>query len=102
MECPICQADNKEDAKFCRKCGSKFVVTCANCGAGNLPGDNFCDQCGETLTTPSQHLPTEPSIDEKIAKIQKYLPEGLTEKILAQRDRIEGERKQVTVMFCDL
>jgi len=102
LECPICQADNKEDAKFCRKCGSKFVVTCANCGAGNLPGDNFCDQCGETLTTPSQHLPTEPSIDEKIAKIQKYLPEGLTEKILAQRDRIEGERKQVTVMFCDL
>jgi class 3 adenylate cyclase/tetratricopeptide (TPR) repeat protein len=44
----------------------------------------------------------EPTFEEKIAKIQKYLPEGLTEKILSQRDRIEGERKQVTVMFCDM
>jgi class 3 adenylate cyclase/tetratricopeptide (TPR) repeat protein len=42
------------------------------------------------------------SFDQKIEKIQKYLPEGITEKILSQRDRIEGERKHVTVMFCDL
>ena len=42
------------------------------------------------------------SFDEKIAKIKKYLPKGLTEKILSQKDRIEGERKQVTVMFCDM
>jgi class 3 adenylate cyclase len=35
-------------------------------------------------------------------KIQRYLPKGLTEKILAQKDKIEGERKQVTVMFCDM
>ncbi|KPK24898.1 MAG: hypothetical protein AMK69_15510 [Nitrospira bacterium SG8_3] len=42
------------------------------------------------------------SFDEKIAKIQRYLPKGLTEKILSQRDRIEGEHKQVTVMFCDM
>ena len=38
----------------------------------------------------------------KIKKIQKYLPEGITEKILSQRDRIEGERKHVTVLFSDL
>jgi class 3 adenylate cyclase/tetratricopeptide (TPR) repeat protein len=42
------------------------------------------------------------SFDQKIEKIQKYLPEGITEKILSQRDRIEGERKHVTVMFCDM
>jgi class 3 adenylate cyclase len=42
------------------------------------------------------------SLDEKLAKIQRYLPDGLTEKILAQRNRIEGERKQITVMFCDM
>jgi class 3 adenylate cyclase len=40
--------------------------------------------------------------DDKVAKIQRYLPQGLADKILSQRDRIEGERKQVTVMFCDL
>ncbi len=42
------------------------------------------------------------SIDEKLTKIQRYLPKGLTEKILSRKDRIEGERKQVTVMFCDM
>jgi predicted ATPase/class 3 adenylate cyclase len=42
------------------------------------------------------------SFDQKIEKIQKYLPEGIAEKILSQRDRIEGERKHVTVMFCDM
>ena len=50
----------------------------------------------------SERSPKELSFDEKIDKIQRYLPKGLTEKILAQRDRIEGERKQVTVMFCDM
>jgi predicted ATPase/class 3 adenylate cyclase len=49
-----------------------------------------------------EQAPQELSFDEKITKIQKYLPKGVTEKILAQKDRIEGERKQVTVMFCDL
>jgi predicted ATPase len=42
------------------------------------------------------------SFDEKISKIRKYLPEGLTQKILTQKNRIEGEKRQVTVMFCDL
>ncbi len=47
-------------------------------------------------------IPKELSFDEKLAKIQRYLPRGSNEKILAQRDKIEGERKQVTVMFCDM
>jgi len=42
------------------------------------------------------------SFEEKLKNIQKYLPSGLTEKILSQKDRIEGERKQVTVMFADM
>jgi class 3 adenylate cyclase/tetratricopeptide (TPR) repeat protein len=54
------------------------------------------------LTIATQPTPKDLSFDEKIAKIQRYLPEGLTEKILSQRDRIEGERRQVTVMFCDM
>jgi len=42
------------------------------------------------------------SFEEKIAKLQKYLPTGITEKILSQKDRIEGERRHITVMFCDI
>jgi class 3 adenylate cyclase/tetratricopeptide (TPR) repeat protein len=68
----------------------------------NPPGSRFCDECGHNLIFPSEPSPKDLSLDEKLAKIQRYLPEGLTEKILAQRGKIEGERKQVTVMFCDM
>jgi len=102
MKCPNCQTDNKEKAKFCRNCGEKFPLICTKCGAENLPGDNFCDQCGHDITLPSEAVPKDLSFDEKLEKIQKYLPGGLTDKILTQKGKIEGERKQVTVMFCDM
>jgi class 3 adenylate cyclase/tetratricopeptide (TPR) repeat protein len=76
-------------------------LACPQCGKLNPPGSKFCNGCGHNLThTPAP--PKELSFDEKLKKIQKYLPKGITEKILSQRDRIEGERKQVTVMFCDM
>ena len=77
MKCPKCQFENPEDARFCMG-------------------------CGHNLTPPSEPLPRELSFDEKLDKIKRYLPKGLTEKILSQKDKIEGERKQVTVMFCDM
>lgn len=58
--------------------------------------------CGNRLTLPSEWPSIELPFDEKINRIQRYLPKGLTEKILSQKDKIEGERKQVTVMFCDM
>jgi len=102
MKCPKCQAENPETRKFCRECGAKLSLPCPQCGSENLPGDRFCGECGHDLTVPSEQPPRELSFDEKLEKIQRYLPGGLTDKILAQRDKIEGERKQVTVMFCDM
>ena len=102
MRCPKCQFNNPEGARFCNECGSQLEITCPDCGKANPPGSKFCNGCGHQLTLPSKPAPKDLSFDEKIKKIQKYLPRGLTEKILAQRDRIEGERKQVTVMFCDM
>ena len=102
MKCPKCQFDNPEGLKFCNECGQKLVVKCSSCQAVNQPGSKFCGECGNNLTLPSQPTPKELSFDEKLNKIQRYLPRGLTEKILAQRDKIVGERKQVTVMFCDM
>ena len=64
--------------------------------------DKFCGECGHPLSAPSKPTPKDLTFDEKIAKIQKYLPGNLTEKILSQRERIEGERKQVTVLFTDM
>jgi uncharacterized membrane protein YvbJ len=102
MKCPDCQFENREGAKFCLKCGEKLEFKCPNCGK-HLPSEAmFCDECGQKLALSSKPPAKELSFDQKIEKIQKYLPKGITEKILSQRDRIEGERKQVTVMFCDL
>jgi predicted ATPase/class 3 adenylate cyclase len=77
-------------------------LACPECGKVNPPGSKFCNECGHQLTQSLEPTPKGLSFDEKLDKIQRYLPKGLTEKILSQRDRIEGERKQVTVMFCDL
>jgi len=102
MKCPKCQFENPGGLKFCGKCGAKLEKICPHCNSSNPPQFKFCGECGHDLSLSSKSLPRELSFDEKIAKIQKYLPGGLTEKILSQRDRIEGERKQVTVMFCDM
>ena len=77
-------------------------MKCPKCQFENAEGIKFCGECGNKLDIPAETSPNDLSFDEKIAKIQKYLPKGLTEKILSQKDRIEGERKQVTVMFCDM
>jgi class 3 adenylate cyclase/tetratricopeptide (TPR) repeat protein len=102
MKCPKCQFDNREGIKFCEECGAKMELKCPKCGAEILLGRKFCGECGHDLTLPSKPISKELSFDEKLAKIQRYLPKDLTQKILAQRDKIEGERKQVTVMFCDM
>jgi hypothetical protein len=102
MRCPKCQFENPDGKKFCRECGSKLLLVCPKCAAEILPIDKFCGECGQDLKKPKEAPPKDLSFDEKLTKIQRYLPKGLTEKILAQKDRIEGERKQVTVMFCDM
>ena len=106
MKCPKCQFENSDDAKFCNECGNKLELACPECGKVNPLGSKFCNECGHNLTLPSEPTPSptprDLSFDEKLDKIQRYLPKGLTEKILSQRNKIEGEHKQVTVMFCDM
>ena len=102
MECPKCHSDNETGAKFCNECGAKLEIACPECGKTNRLGSKFCNECGHNLTVPSVPTTKDLSFDDKLDKIQRYLPKGLTEKILSQRGKIEGERKQVTVMFCDM
>ena len=102
MKCPNCNTIIPEQAKFCNQCGHKLEIACPACGMKNPGGSKFCIECGHKLVTDEAPASLEPSFEEKLNKIQRYLPQGLTEKILSQKEKIEGERKQVTVMFCDM
>jgi class 3 adenylate cyclase/tetratricopeptide (TPR) repeat protein len=102
MKCLRCQFENPEGMIFCGECGAKIESVCPKCSFSNPLEFKFCGKCGQKLSLPSEAPLKDLTFDEKLKKIQRYLPEGLTEKILSQRDRIEGERKQVTVMFADM
>jgi len=102
MKCRQCAFENPEGIKFCGECGNKLEILCPECNSPNPPKFKFCGECGHKLAITQEKTSKDLSFDEKLTKIQKYLPKGLTEKILSQRERIEGEHKQVTVMFCDL
>jgi len=90
MKCSKCGFENLDKAKFCIECGSKMEFPCPQCGAANTPASKFCFDCGHNLVLSAEPTRKDLSFDEKIAKIQKYLPSGITEKILSQRDLIDG------------
>ena len=101
MICPKCQTNLLDGAKFCNECGQKIEIFCPECGKSIPPNSKFCLECGHPLST-SVPISQAPLPLDPISKLKRYLPMGLAEKILAQRNRIEGERRQVTVLFCDL
>jgi len=91
LSCPRCQADNPAGTRFCGQCGTPLVAVCPGCGAANPPNHRFCGQCATALAGPARfHTP------------ESYTPKHLAEKILTSKSALEGERKQVTVLFADL
>jgi class 3 adenylate cyclase/tetratricopeptide (TPR) repeat protein len=95
MRCSACQHENRTDARFCGRCGQPLLVTCAACGKNNAPGSQFCDGCGTALAGGA--APKTPR-----SAPGAYTPAHLAQKILTSRSALEGERKQVTVLFCDI
>ena len=98
MQCPQCQHDNSATAKFCEECGQLLRARCPACGFEPAPSAKFCPECGQRLTSPA------PAAASPVAftPSQAYTPPHLAEKILTSRSVLEGERKQVTVLFADL
>jgi class 3 adenylate cyclase len=77
-----------------------LAATCASCGQANPPECRFCDACGQPLTTPTRTVA--PTSRPTPTSPQSYTPRYLAEKILAGREALPGERKQVTVLFADV
>ena len=96
MQCSRCQVDNRAGRKFCAACGQELAIPCPQCAFVNDPHDRFCGGCGQLLA-PS---PTPTGVPTSTP--QSYTPRHLADKILAMRSALEGERKQVTVLFADV
>jgi class 3 adenylate cyclase/DNA-binding CsgD family transcriptional regulator/DNA-binding transcriptional ArsR family regulator len=113
MTCPVCQHANQDDARFCEQCGQALETVCPACGSRATAEARFCRICGEILSSRSLGAsqtslvqPAPPartlSLDAKLDQLQRYVPQHLADKILANRGRLEGERKLVTVLFADI
>ena len=99
MICSRCQAENDGDSAFCDECGAPLDVLCAHCKTSNRAGAKFCKKCGQRLAAPSE---SPGANSEQPQPGNTLVPKHLAEKILASRRFIEGERKQVTVLFADI
>jgi class 3 adenylate cyclase/tetratricopeptide (TPR) repeat protein len=73
-----------------------LALACPACGFSNEPGEKFCGGCAAPLrSSPTVAQP-------KFGAPESYTPKHLAEKILTSKAALEGERKQVTVLFADL
>jgi class 3 adenylate cyclase len=79
MHCQNCSAENPQGAKFCIQCATRFQRLCEKCGYDNPAVARFCAQCAAPL--------------DDAAPIRAK-PEA--------RDGLTGERRHLTVLFCDL
>src|SRR5262249_41865774 len=95
MQCPRCQAENRPGRRFCAECGLSLALTCPACGFLNEGGEKFCGGCGAPM------MPG-PATPRPSPSPESYTPKHLAERILTSKAALEGERKQVTVLFADL
>ena len=84
MRCPSCNHDNRPDRRFCTECGATLAVACPSCGAPAEVGEKFCGGCGARLPTVAR------------------APGAATPSREPEAASAAGERRQLTVLFCDL
>ena len=97
MRCPRCRHENERAAKFCEECAAPLARTCAGCGGPLSPTAKFCPECAHPTGSP----PPAPAAGS-LGSPEGYTPKHLAERIITSRAALEGERKQVTVLFADL
>ena len=81
MRCSGCGSDNPAGKKFCAACGAALNIPCAKCAAENAATSQFCGDCGAALNAATAAGSKEALVGQEVSA---------------------GERRQLTVMFCDL
>ena len=76
MHCTSCAAEVPEQSKFCWQCGAAVLRRCPACRAANPAPKKFCVDCG--------------------TRLRGEFPAAKA------RDSRPIERRQLTVLFCDL
>ena len=97
MKCPRCLYENEAGAKFCEECAAPLARACAKCGRPLSPTAKFCPECAHPTGISAAPPPA-----QRFDSPESYTPKHLAEKILTSRSALEGERKQITVLFADL
>jgi hypothetical protein len=104
MRCAACGTDLLAGKPFCHACGAPAAPACPSCGREIRPDFKFCPDCGRPLaalepgTTPAPAPAPTPAPTEDA--LSRHIPAALAQKIRAST--VTGERKLVTVLFCDL
>jgi double zinc ribbon protein len=93
MQCPRCQRENPQGARFCEECATPLARSCSNCGTTLSAVAKFCPACAHPVAAGAGTPSRSPD---------SYTPKHLAEKILTSKSALEGERKPVTVLFADL
>jgi predicted ATPase/class 3 adenylate cyclase len=99
MRCASCGFDNPEEMKFCGECGVSLEYRCPQCGFASPPGFRFCGACGTALSgQPRASQSTPPDAWRHSQETQPALVTPPS----AEGPRPAAERRQLTVLFCDL
>ena len=98
LACPACRHENGEGSRFCGECGASLArtVACVDCGHANSAEQKFCNGCGRRLGA-APVVTTAPGRSPVGST-----PSHLADKILRSREALQGERKQITVLFVDV
>src|SRR5262245_54362331 len=101
MRCESCGTENLDGAKFCIECGTPFLRLCPSCGQQMPPAAKFCPECGTPLKATGKPVPTKRRKSANPAGgAHRAVTRPSTARPLAAAP--EAERRQLTVMFCDL
>src|SRR5712692_6184483 len=93
MRCPSCAFENPAGMKFCNECGAPLKSRCPQCGFENPPHAKFCGECGTSLRG---QFSASAQRDQQMEQAVPVTPRS------AGQSPPEAERRQLTVMFCDL
>lgn len=102
QKCPSCGQENALGSAVCVTCSCALLTACDQCGSHSPVAFNYCGICGASLREEPPRGFLSSLNGDAFRRVRSYAPEHLIEKLLAARGKIDGERRNVTILFADL